>query len=224
MKKKYTLDENKKNIKFKINSGTVTIYRDNIIVPTLYYSDKFDIKENNGIIVKQRVSSKNSINIGGVEINTPGNSLIVVRSNVTIVNDKIIPGNVVNIESDDTGDVNIEFAVPEDANDLSFDILINSGALKVRNILINKMNAIISNGTIKMRDVDMLESKLKVMCGQIDLEIRESILNYKTSLSAMNGVTEQNSVEIPNDINIVKKRILKANTMNGNINVLFKGK
>lgn len=224
MKKEYALDENKKNIKLRINAGTVTIYRDNIIVPTLYYSDKFEIKEKiDGIKVKQNAALNNSINIGGIVINSCSSSSIVIGDNVTIVNGKVVSGDVVNFGSVDSDDDNIEFAVPQNIDDLSFDISIASGNLMVRDILVKRMEAEINSGTIIMRDVDMLYSKLEVMSGNIDLEICESILNYKASLSAMCGKTQQDHIDTANNVNDIEKRKLNASTMCGDVKVLFKG-
>lgn len=223
MKKEYTLDNSRKNIKFKIQAGSLTIYRDNIFIPTLYYSDQFEIQENDGGIKVKQNKSKNSLNFNkGIVINSICGSSIVIGNNVVMVDGKVISGNEVKIQNFDISDNDIKFVVPNNVDDFSFDINIDSGNLDVSNLVANNMEANISSGVITMRNVDILDSDLSVMSGNIDLEISQSIINYETRLKAMCGNVSQNHIDTANNISEVKKRKLNAHTMSGNIRVLFK--
>lgn len=229
MKKNYELDDSKKKIKFKINTGTITIYRDNVVHPLLICPDQYEIKEKeNGIKVSQNAANTISVNgvtftSDGVTINNRGVSF-VVGNNLTIVNGKIISGNIKSTDKVEVIDEDIEFVVPKDVDDLSFDVSIDSGSLIVRDILLKSMEAKLMSGDIRMNDVDMLYSKLQVTSGSIDLDICESIINYNTKLNSMSGKVEQDHIDTANNINFVERRELKASTISGNIKVLFRGK
>ncbi len=225
--KEYELKPNEKKIKFKMNTGNITIYRDNILVPKLYYGENLEVEEkDNGIKVSQKSGNDTTIRIGGMVINSASNISIVSGSNITIVNGKIVSGNVTTISncgSDETEDV--EFVIPRNVNDLSFDVSSNSGSLIVRNSFIESIEAHLMQGDILMEDVDMLYAKLKTMCGDIKLDIANSILNYNADLNAMCGRVKQDHIDSfdNNNINIAKRRELKATTMCGDVKVLYKG-
>lgn len=232
MKKEYKLDDNRKKIKFRINTGTVTIYRDNILVPTLYYGDQFDIREKeNNIKVTQKNIFDNAINIGGntmiksggIVINSCNNISIVTGNNITIVNGKVVSGNVVNVKNIEPEDEELEFVVPIGVDDLSFDVGIDSGSLIVRDVLVSSMKARMESGTITMREVDMLKAELDLISGNIDLEIASSLLNYDTKLKTVCGKIKKESIDTVNNISQGEKRQLEAKVTSGNIKVLFKG-
>ncbi len=62
------------------------------------------------------------------------------------------------------------------------------------------------------------------MSGNIDAEILESIINYKTYLKSMSGKTIQNSIETTLPTLLSEKHELEASSMSGDVKILFKGK
>lgn len=227
MKKEYELKPNEKKIKFKINTGNITIYRDNILVPKLYYGEHIEVEEKEkGIKVSQKPINDTTINIGGMVIKSASNISIVSGSNIMIVDGKIVSGNVTTVSNDGyVEDEDVEFAIPRDVDDLYFDISINSGSLIVKNAFIESIEANLMSGDILMSDVDMMYAKLKTMSGDIKLDIANSILNYNADLNTMCGRVKQEHIDSfdNNNINIAKRRELKANTMCGDVKVLYKG-
>ena len=80
------------------------------------------------------------------------------------------------------------------------------------------------SGDITLSDINAFFTKLKTMSGDIDVEILESIINYRTMLKSMSGDTIQNSIEVMQPTMLNKKYQFEAETMSGDINILFKGK
>lgn len=225
MKKEYSFD--KKIIKVKITSGTVNIYRENISLPVLRYSDLFGVEEKKDKIKVTENHNLNTCSQDGITINSSSNCVVISSGSLTIVNGKIYSSPDVTILNNkvDTDD-ELEVALPLNSNDYEFDISMNSGNIYLNDVVLKSMDASIDSGDVTMDDVDIMDTRLKLMSGNIDLKIAESSDNYDTQIKVLSGTVNKSSVAgIYNESNNMPvKRLLKVSLMSGNVDLLFKGK
>lgn len=219
--------KNKNYIKIKINTGNIKIYKENILLPKIIYSESFDVEEYD---YKMKVTQKQNVGtrLGGITFNSFGNSTIISGNNMVIVNGKVLSGNNVSIVTTGSSEEQeVRIVIPGDCNNFDMDVSLSAGNLEAYNVNLNNFNARIDAGEISMMDVDIMNSDMKVSSGSISLFIKESSQNYETKLKASCGSTNQKNVEDCYDDytnNQVIKRLLKARIDVGSIDVVFKGR
>ena len=99
-----------------------------------------------------------------------------------------------------------------------------SGDLMMDNLNSTNVRAKTMSGDIILKSFDAISSNIESMSGNIDVEISESMLNYKTSLKTISGDAKQSTVEsdVPNIL--ADKHKINVKTVSGDVKVLFKGK
>lgn len=225
MKKEYSFD--KKIIKVKITSGTVNIYRENISLPVLRYSDFFGVEEKKDKIKVTENYNLNTCSQRGITINSSSRSVVISSGTLTIVNGKIYSSPDVTVLNNkvDTDD-ELEVALPLESKDYEFDISMSSGNIYLNDVVLKGMDASVDSGKVTMDDVDIMNTHLKLMSGGIDLKIAESSDNYDTQIKVLSGLVNKSSVAgvCSESNNRPVKRLLKVSLMSGNVDLLFKGK
>lgn len=236
MENEISLEESIEQINVNTITSDVDIYSDNVRQPIVRYTGDFDIESNYSkatIIEKQNLEAQNiQINTGffgkiktsifGTKVTMNGGS-VKVRGNTIIVNN----GSGVSINNGivtSSTPGKLEIVIPQRKDDLSFNIEVTNGDISIQDLILKKLYIKTTVGDITLREMDALITKLQTVSGDVDAEILESIINYQTFLKTINGSTIQRSDERISPVILSEKHELNANSVNGDIKILFKGK
>lgn len=213
------LSESVNSVIIDATTADILIYPDNVEAPIVRTTGEIDIKERDSEAV---IKEKQSIINGESGIIVGGN---VTNTCITINNSQIISGNIFNGTTVNLGEKsNIELIVPKKPQIETFRVDAKSGNLTIEELIFSKLVVKTISGNITLNDIDLLFAKLKTISGDIDAKILESIINYRTYLKSISGKTIQDSVETVSPTLLSEKHELVANSISGDVNILFKGK
>lgn len=224
MKKEYSF--NKKIIKVNIDYGTINIYRDNICLPFIRYSESYEVEEGKNKVKVFENKNVSTYSHDNITINS-SNCVVISSGSLTIVNGQVYNSNAEEFSNKTTDDnKEIEIILPKASQDYEFDVSISSGNLSLDDVILNRLDASISSGNIDMNDVDIMQTRLKIMSGSTHIKIAEASDNYDAEIKVFSGIVNNRSVSsVYNDSNNKSvKRLLKVSLMSGNLDLLFKGK
>jgi len=215
------LSENVNSVTIDATTADILIYPDNVESPIVRTTGEIDVRERDSEAV---IKEKQSI-INGCFINGGNSGVIIFGGNITINDSQIISGNIFNGTTVNLGEKsNIELIVPKKPQIEAFSVDAKSGNLTIEELIFSRLVAKTISGNITLNDIDLLFAKLKTISGDIDAKILESIINYKTYLKSISGKTIQDSVETVSPTLLSEKHELEADSISGDVNVLFKGK
>lgn len=210
------LSESVNSVIIDATTADILIFPDNVEAPIVRTTGEIDIKERDSeAVIKEKQSIIN------------GESCIINGDNsfITINNSQIISGNIFNGTTVNLGEKsNIELIVPKKTQIETFMVDAKSGNLTIEELIFARLVVQTISGNITLNDIDLLFAKLKTISGDIDAKILESIINYRTYLKSISGKTIQDSVETVSPTLLSEKHELVANSISGDINILFKGK
>lgn len=247
------LNSNLKEYKLDIVNADIKIYSSNITNPIIKYNGTFDIKDNGSVLKIKQIFEKNKkgfnfkkifgrqvITINGCKIIKRGNSVTVLGNcgNVSQINGRTFingieitdemfnDSNKFDKNEEFIGEPCIDLILPLNCNDISLDLNLTSGDIDLRNLILNRLIINNKNGDINLKDVDAVMTKIELINGDIKAEIAESMINYILSSNTINGSSKQGTIEkfdvMPNLSD--SKHRLNINNVNGDIEVIFKGK
>lgn len=227
-RKEYKLNENTNDFRIDANVYDISVHSDNVESPILLYTGDVDVENewhamHDGMYAK--ISERQKINIQSKNFigNINGFNNVVINGNSVFVTNGsvIINGNV--LSNDNVG--NMELIIPKkNMSTVSLKVENISGDVKVKNLMLQRMIIESVSGDITLDDITSLYLKLKAISGDIDARIMESMLNYYVKLSSISGETTQRSVETKQPQIVYDKSTFEAETISGDIKVLFKGK
>lgn len=170
--------------------------------------------------------NKTVINGNGVAIGGNCNNCIINESRVATNNLDMNVNSPYNDNMNNLGEANtIELVIPKNMPDLNLEIDSKNGPVSLKNLIFSKLIVQTVNGSINLEDIDAVFISAKLVNGSLKAEILESILNYRTILNSMNGkASEPDTTESVLPELLTEKHQLRADTINGDIHVLFKGK
>lgn len=216
-KQEYKLSSDINAINIDVCDCDISIHSDNIEQPTILASGKFDIYDKNGTteIKQKKNNTSNSIIINGNNINY--NSNVIICNGVKLSNYCF----------SSSGNDSLELIIPKKVKNLEIFIDGMSSDISIDDIIFSRLRIKTMSGDIVCRDIDLLSGNFHSMSGDIFLELLESSDRFRTDLRSMSGDIDQ--IFVPGSENISinisnEKRNLEANTMSGDIKVLFKGK
>lgn len=214
-RKEYRLNENTNDFRIDAKVYDISVHSDNVDRPILLYTGDVDIENDwhvmhDGMYAKISEQQKNNIKSNGFNnIIINGNSIVVINGNV--------------VSSDNAG--NMELIIPKkNMRTVSLEAKSISSDVHVKDLMLQRMIIESVSGDITIDDITSLYLKLKTISGDIDAGIIESMLNYYVSLSSISGETTQRSVETKQPQIVYDKSTFDAETISGDIKVLFKGK
>lgn len=237
-KKEQKLNNYISGVNINTISSSIHVYSDKVKEPIVRYTGSFEIDEKTkntrdkssevSICEKKDASTRRNnasqtvvVNGNGVSINIGSNISIINCNGLQIGNGKIITNGGEIVKSERSS---LELIVPKEISDLSFNIDSKSGSVTVEDLLLKKLYVKTLSGSITLRDLDALFARLETLSGNIDMTIIESILNYRALLKSLSGRTIQESVEKTVPEMLETKRQLEANSLSGNVKLIFKGK
>ena len=215
-KNEFKLAKNITSVAVELNVSDISIYPDNVSVPIVRTAGKIDVTEryNEAVIKEMQPKVTGSFNHSSIFIN-----------NCVIYDCSFTSGSSRNIFYGHSGEeASVELIVPKKSQIQEFRVDLKSGNLTISDLLFFKLVAKTMNGSINLHDIDLLFGRLKTMNGNIDVRILESIINYRTYLKTLNGDMHKNTIETISPILLDEKHELEATSLNGDINVLFKGR
>lgn len=102
-------------------------------------------------------------------------------------------------------------------------LISNNGNIDFKNFNAARLSIRVDNGDIVLKDINVVSTRLNSLCGNVRIEVLESLLNYKTKLLSLDGTAIESTTETIPPIILDEKNKLEVKTK-GNIKVLFKGK
>lgn len=247
------LNSSLKEYKIEIESADINIYSSNVIKPIIKYNGTFDIKDDGSILkIKQifqkskkgfnfrKIFGRQVITMDGCKIIKKGNSITVLGNggNISQINGRTffngieitddMCDNSNNLDKSEkfVGEPYVDLILPFGKNDISLDLKLIRGDIDISGLILNRLIVNNKNGDINLNDVDAVMAKIELMNGAIKAEIAESIINYSLSLKTVNGSSNQSTIEnfetMPTLLKLKHK--LNINNVNGDIDVIFKGK
>ncbi|MBR5369917.1 MAG: DUF4097 family beta strand repeat protein [Bacilli bacterium] len=206
-RKKYVVRESIKSYKIEAFNSDVNVHSGDVDSPIIIYEGDFEVlEENDYVLVKE--NSKNIVNsYKGGQYNIFGNN-VFISCGVTMINEE---------------SSSVEVIVPKNTV-IKLKAKTVNGTLTVSDLELLELVAKSSNGSIKLKRINSVDSYVKTSNGSIKVEILESIINYNTKMKTCNGNCTKDSDETMTPEILQKKNMFEAETSNGNIKILFKGK
>ena len=227
-RKEYRFNENTNDFRIDANVYDISVHSDNVESPILLYTGDVDVENewhvmHDGMYAK--ISERQKMNIQSKNFigNIKGFNNVVINGNSVFVTSGRVVINGIVVSDDNVG--NMELIIPEKKMEtVSLEAKNISGDVRVKNLMLQRMIIESVSGDITLDDITSLYLKLKTISGDIDASIAESILNYYAKLSSISGKTTQCSVETKQPQIVYDKSTFEAETISGDIKVLFKGK
>lgn len=214
------LDKDLESIFVDLTQSDISVYQGDVEQPTIQsYHDIETIEGSNKVIITEKESESKTVNMNNFTID---NSKFNIFGEIHANNISMDFQNVVLCHDDRPR--KIELIIPKESKLNTLDIRTKSGDISIEDLLITKLMLKTMNGDISLENIDVIFAKMKTKNGDIKASILESILNYKLYLQSMNGTTREDTDEavFPDLLN--EKHELDAQTMNGDIDVVFRGK
>lgn len=196
----------------------------NLVDSELIYGGKVEvIHKGKQLRIKETYGGNNFIKIQG------NSNCVIVNNNVRVfpsTNDKItilkmtlVKDNKYKIMiKNKNGDITVN-------NLKTTELSINTinGDVVIDGISADKLDIETVNGDVTLYNVDVNSTKLNSVGGDCYIEVLESIMNYLTQVSTINGDCEQIKSE-STEPEIANERKLSVDSVTGDIKILYKGR
>ena len=159
--------------------------------------------------------------LNGFKLNIQS-GIIQLSDSILLKNCEIINGNI-KINSDKNIDVpKIKLSLQKN-NDLMVSVKTTSGNINIKDLILKRLSVTTTTGDISLTSFDSYHSIINTISGDINIGVLNSILNYEVELRSIIGSINCEDI-IDKLENLSSKKILKANSVTGNIDVKFKEK
>jgi len=235
---KINLAKETSEIKIKTYVYNINVYTDNIPNPIVFVKGDVILENNRyfgdeGKYAKIEENNKTAIKTKSIFKKGFFSSIFSVSRNVVVSKDGKVTVNGYLVSDDCLGEIgSIDLVIPKGKDIVKLiEIETMSGSISAKDLNIGDNTSPYSftaktiSGNITLDRFQAQSTNLEAVSGNISAEIYESFSNYETELSTLTGKVEREIKETKYPQSVFDDRyFLKAESISGNIKVLFKGK
>lgn len=227
-KNKYKFSNNIRELKIRTVSSDVFIHKGEVEQPVILNASNFEISEEERVMfIKEGTGKGNIVLKNNNQVIRFSNSIFGNGSfsNVQIGNITVNGKQIGNISISNATGEKLEIVIPKNHGTLSLYAKTTSGDITIEDLTMSKLLLESTSGDLVLSNVDLLNGNLKSVSGDISARIRNSQSNYKTSQRSVSGdVGIYNEEKEGNHTSSQNISTLNAETVSGDIKILFKGK